>query len=62
MLHLKYIVNIKNQIVVLAMLFTSSLYASDAITVDSIFKKNNGVRSITSLDFISSIKKQNCDN
>jgi len=54
MLLLKYIVNIKSQIAVLAMLFTSSLYASNAITVDSIFKKNNGVRSITSLDFITS--------
>ena len=41
MLLLKYIVNIKSQIAVLAMLFTSSLYASNAITVDSIFKKRD---------------------
>jgi len=34
-------------------IFTNSLYASDAITIDSIFKKNNGVRSITSLDIIT---------
>jgi len=34
-------------------IFTNSLYASDTITIDSIFKKNNGVRSITSLDIIT---------
>jgi hypothetical protein len=35
------------------MLFSSSIYASDAITIDSIFKKNNGIRSITSFDILT---------
>lgn len=30
------------------------VYASDAISIDSIFKKNNGIRSITSLDIVTS--------
>ena len=33
---------------------SQSLIASDAITIDSIFKNNQGVRSITTIDFISS--------
>ena len=33
---------------------SSYLIASDAITIDSIFKNNEGIRSITTLDFISS--------
>jgi len=53
MQNLKDIANM-NRYLSLAMLFSSSLYASDAISVDSIFKKNNGIRSITSLDLITS--------
>lgn len=53
MQNLKYIANVKIYLS-LAILFTSNLYASDAITVDSIFKKNNGIRSITSLDILTS--------
>ena len=56
MLNLKDIANMKGYLS-LAMLFSSSLYALNAITVDSIFKKNNGVRSITSLDFLSHLYK-----
>jgi len=49
---LKYIV--KKKYLFLSMLFSSSIYASDAISIDSIFKKNNGIRSITSLDIVTS--------
>ncbi len=35
-------------------LLTQNISASDAITIDSIFKSNNGVRSITTLDFVAS--------
>lgn len=53
MRRLKYIVNVKKYLS-LVILFNSSIYASDAINVDSIFKKNNGIRSITSLDILTS--------
>jgi hypothetical protein len=52
MANLKYIANMKKYLS-LAMLFSSSLHASDAISIDSIFKKNNGIRSITSLDIVT---------
>lgn len=35
-------------------LLSQQLIASDAITIDSIFKHNNGLRSSTTLDFITS--------
>ena len=53
MKNLKYIANIKKYLS-FAILFSSGLYASDAISIDSIFKKNNGIRSITSLDIVTS--------
>jgi len=44
---------LKKLFLVLSLLFQSS-YASDAITIDSIFKNNNGFRNVTTLEFISS--------
>jgi len=38
----------------LLLLLLQSSYASDAITIDSIFKNNNGFRNVTTLEFISS--------
>lgn len=35
-------------------LFSQYLMASDAITIDSIFKHNDGLRSMTTMDFITS--------
>ena len=35
-------------------LFTATLYASNEITIDSLFQKQKGFRSITNIDFLSS--------
>lgn len=42
------------KISLLTLLAAQAAFASDAISIDSIFKKNNGIRSITSLDIITS--------
>jgi hypothetical protein len=42
------------RLILLSFITCNLLVASDAITVDSIFKKNNGIRSITSLDILTS--------
>ena len=40
--------------ITLTTLLSQSIYASDAITIDSIFKNSKGFRSISTLEFLSS--------
>lgn len=40
--------------VYLPLLLASTLFASDPVTIDSLFKSQNGLRSITTLSFVSS--------
>ncbi|MCK5111275.1 MAG: hypothetical protein KAQ94_07115 [Arcobacteraceae bacterium] len=49
------------KIILTTLLGAYSVYASDAITIDSIFKKNNGIRSITSLDILTSNNTRSFD-
>ncbi|MFA5428568.1 MAG: hypothetical protein WC279_10240 [Sulfurimonas sp.] len=44
----------KKTLCLTGVLLSQQLIASDAITIDSIFKHNNGLRSSTTLDFITS--------
>ncbi|RLA82217.1 MAG: hypothetical protein DRG78_07820 [Epsilonproteobacteria bacterium] len=55
---MKFIAKLKINLF-LIILLSSNLYASDAISIDSIFKKNNGIRSITSFDIITSNNTRN---
>nr|WP_142692649.1 hypothetical protein [Campylobacter troglodytis] len=43
----------KRFLLVMPLFFYTQLFASDAITIDSLFKKQIGLRSITSLSFLS---------
>jgi hypothetical protein len=45
---------LKKTLCLTGVLLSQQLIASDAITIDSIFKHNNGLRSSTTLDFITS--------
>ena len=44
---------LKRFLLVMPLFFYTQLFASDAITIDSLFKKQIGLRSITSLSFLS---------
>ena len=43
-----------NKYILFLVFLCNTIYASNAITIDSIFKKNNGIRSISSLDIVTS--------
>ena len=50
---MKFFLILKRFLLVVPLLFCAQLYASDAITIDSLFKKQIGLRSITSLSLLS---------